>query len=54
MEPLKNISSFALKRLKAVLFDVDDTISNNGKLTDTAYSAMWKLYRAGIIISPAR
>ena len=52
MEPLKNISSFALKRLKAVLFDVDDTITNYGKLTDTAYSAMWKLYRAGLMLIP--
>ena len=32
-----------LNKLKYILFDVDDTVTNGGKLTGEAFAAMWKL-----------
>ena len=30
--------------------DIDDTLSTQGKLTDEAYSALWKLKKAGLVV----
>ncbi|MEG2597565.1 MAG: HAD-IIB family hydrolase, partial [Oscillospiraceae bacterium] len=35
-----------------VLHDIDDTITNDGKLLPEAYEALWKLERAGIKVIP--
>lgn len=35
-----------------VLFDIDDTITEAGKLPEESYSALWSLYRAGIRVVP--
>lgn len=41
-----------LNKLKYILFDVDDTVTNGGKLTGEAYAAMWKLKECGFKLIP--
>lgn len=41
-----------LSGLKYILFDVDDTVTNSGKLTSEAYSAMWRLNERGLRLIP--
>lgn len=38
--------------MQGIFFDVDDTFSSDGKITDTAYSALWRARRAGLILVP--
>ena len=37
-----------LNKLKYILFDVDDTVTNGGKLTGEAFAAMWELKEHGL------
>jgi HAD superfamily hydrolase (TIGR01484 family) len=41
-----------LRSIKAICFDIDDTFSSHGKITDLAYSSLWSLKRAGFILVP--
>ena len=41
-----------LNKLKYILFDVDDTVTNGGKLTGEAFAAMWKLKEHGFKLIP--
>ena len=47
-----NISQFQPKSLKYVFTDIDDTLTEDGKLYDDAYKALWDLHRAGIKVIP--
>lgn len=47
-----NISKFSAKGIKYVFTDIDDTLTEDGKLLDDAYSAMWELYRKDLKIIP--
>ncbi len=38
--------------IRYILHDIDDTITNGGKLTAEAYSALWKLHDAGLKVVP--
>lgn len=38
--------------IRFILFDIDDTVTNGGKLTDEAYGTMWDLCRAGYALVP--
>jgi HAD superfamily hydrolase (TIGR01484 family) len=49
---MKPLSSFDAHGVRAVLFDIDDTLSTEGKLTAEAYSALASLKRAGKILVP--
>lgn len=52
---MRNFSDLTTKEalsVRAVLHDIDDTITNHGKLTAQAYSALWKLHEAGILVIP--
>lgn len=40
------------KRVKYVLHDIDDTITDEGKLLSIAYDALWRLHEAGIKVIP--
>ncbi len=41
-----------LKKIKAICFDIDDTVTTNGKLTPSAYQAIWNLKKHGYILIP--
>lgn len=41
-----------LKHIKMICFDIDDTVTTDGKLTAEAYSAMWELKKVGYALMP--
>jgi HAD superfamily hydrolase (TIGR01484 family) len=41
-----------LKRVRGVCLDIDDTLSSHGKLTSSAYRALWDLKDAGFAVVP--
>ena len=50
--PLEKLSKKFCRSLKGVFSDIDDTLTLEGKLTEDAYSSMWKLRRAGLRMIP--
>ncbi len=48
MGPLSNFNA----KIKFLLTDIDDTLTDEGQLGPEAYEALWKLHRAGIHIIP--
>lgn len=51
-KPFENADAKTLSALRFIMFDVDDTVTDGGRLTDAAYSAMWDLSRAGFRLVP--
>ncbi|MGC9312917.1 MAG: HAD-IIB family hydrolase [Sediminispirochaetaceae bacterium] len=51
MQPLERLAE-AKRQLRFVLTDIDDTLTDSGKLGSPAYAAMWRLYNAGFILIP--
>ncbi len=47
MIPIKELNSQQAKDIKYLLFDIDDTITNDGKVKAEAYNALWELYDNG-------
>jgi HAD superfamily hydrolase (TIGR01484 family) len=41
-----------LKLVRGLAFDIDETLSTKGKLTDEAFAALWDLKRAGFALVP--
>ncbi len=52
MQPILNLTSESLSEVKYILHDIDDTITNGGKLLPESYGALWKLSRAGFQVIP--
>lgn len=52
MIPFSDIDKSLLKKVKYVLCDIDGTLTTNGKLTQKAYNALWKLHEAGFYVIP--
>lgn len=52
LQSFNRIPPDAARDIRFILFDIDDTITTNGKLTDDAYCAMWALFRAGYSLIP--
>lgn len=52
MRPLSEMMQAQLRGIKAVLTDIDDTITTHGKLPALAYEALEKLHEAGIVVVP--
>jgi HAD superfamily hydrolase (TIGR01484 family) len=50
MEPLSSLSNPS--RIRGLLFDIDDTLTTDGRLTAEAYVAMERLRRSGRILVP--
>jgi HAD superfamily hydrolase (TIGR01484 family) len=50
MQPLRALRGAA--RLHGLLFDIDETLTTEGKLTAEAYGAMERLHRAGKLVVP--
>ena len=48
MRPLSELGAAEARGVEAVLFDIDDTITEGGRLLEESYSALWALERAGI------
>ena len=52
MQPLAEWPRAVRRALRGVFFDIDDTLTTDGRLTAEAYSAMERLHRAGLHIVP--
>ncbi len=52
MKPLKDCPREALANLRAVLTDIDDTLTTDGQLPASAYGALENLQRAGLKVVP--
>ncbi|MCI8600184.1 MAG: HAD-IIB family hydrolase [Oscillospiraceae bacterium] len=52
MKPINAISPNEVSSVRYVLHDIDDTITDDGKLLPEAYEALWALSRAGFKVIP--
>ena len=52
MKPFKDFPKDNARKLKYILFDIDDTVTENGRLLPDAFQAMWDLSRQGIGVIP--
>ncbi|MCH8999363.1 MAG: HAD-IIB family hydrolase [Proteobacteria bacterium] len=52
LQPLSRFSAAARARVRGILFDIDDTLTTEGKLTATAYAATERLHEAGLLVVP--
>ena len=52
MRPIQTLTAEELSGVKYILHDIDDTITNEGKLLPEAYEALWALTRAGFKVIP--
>jgi HAD superfamily hydrolase (TIGR01484 family) len=50
VRPLRELDPAVCRNLAGVVFDIDDTITDHGRLTDGAYRALWDLSRAGLTL----
>jgi FMN phosphatase YigB (HAD superfamily) len=50
MRPLSALPPEDARRLRGVLFDLDDTLLSHGVLELAAYEALWRLYDAGLAL----
>jgi hypothetical protein len=48
VKPLVDLGTAEARRLRGVLFDLDDTFLSHGVLTRVAYDALWSLREAGL------
>ncbi len=48
MRPIREIDPPTCRALRGVVFDVDDTLTRDGRLEAEAYTALWNLRRAGL------
>lgn len=52
MKPIRELSTGDASHIRYVLFDIDDTITTEGKLTAQAYQSLWDLSDAGFRVIP--
>jgi hypothetical protein len=52
LQPLSRFSAAARARVRGILFDIDDTLTTEGRLTATAYAAMERLHEAALLVVP--
>jgi HAD superfamily hydrolase (TIGR01484 family) len=52
LSPISDLGRDEARGVRAVLFDIDDTITEEGLLLEESYSAIWALKRAGIACVP--
>lgn len=52
MQPLHQFPVADRREIRVVLADIDDTMTDRGKLTADSYAALWALHDAGIAVVP--
>lgn len=52
MTAIQHLSTEAAHNVRFVLFDIDDTITEDGLLLPQSYDAMWRLRKAGLAVVP--
>src|SRR6476620_9310327 len=48
----KPLAQASFKGIRGLCFDIDDTFSTHGQITDDAFHALWHLRRAGFKLIP--
>ncbi len=51
-QPLSSFTAEVRAGLRGVLFDIDDTLTTEGRLTAEAYGAVARLHAAGLLVAP--
>jgi HAD superfamily hydrolase (TIGR01484 family) len=51
-QPLSSFTAEARAGLRGALFDIDDTLTTEGRLTAEAYGATARLHAAGLLVAP--
>jgi len=52
MRPISDLTREEARGVRFVLMDIDDTLTREGKLLPSSYSALWKLRAAGLVVVP--
>jgi len=52
MRPISDMTTEQAKNLRYVLMDIDDTLTERGKLPAASYEALWRLKEAGLVVVP--
>ena len=52
LQPIADLSIDERRSVQAVLTDIDDTLTNDGRLTGRAYTSLERLQQAGLIVVP--
>jgi hypothetical protein len=52
MKPLSELPAETLRKIRGVLFDIDDTLTTEGQLTARAYAAVEALKQSGLSVVP--
>lgn len=52
MQPLRLLPTKIRRRIRGMLFDIDDTLTTDGRLTASAYNAMERLHMKDYIVVP--
>ena len=52
MQPIETLTPAQAEPIRYILTDIDDTLTTHGRLPDCAYSALWRLHRAGYQVIP--
>ncbi|PIX76048.1 MAG: HAD family hydrolase, partial [Rhodocyclales bacterium CG_4_10_14_3_um_filter_68_10] len=52
MRPLSEMPAGRLRRVKGVFCDIDDTLTDDGRLTARAYRALERLHDRGMLLVP--
>lgn len=52
MRPIQDLKAEEIRDVRYILHDIDDTITNSGKLLPESYAALWALSRAGFTVIP--
>lgn len=50
MRPIATLDPVRLRRLKGLLFDLDDTVLDHGQLSIEAYAALFRLKKSGLLL----
>lgn len=50
MLPLSDLPSSVLQGLEGIIFDIDDTVTCDGRLEPAAHEALWRLSDAGLVL----
>jgi HAD superfamily hydrolase (TIGR01484 family) len=52
MKAIQEMTTSEARGIRFVLIDIDDTLTKNGKLPAAAFSALWQLKDAGLVVIP--
>jgi hydroxymethylpyrimidine pyrophosphatase-like HAD family hydrolase len=52
LKSIQELGADSARGIRFVLFDIDDTITEDGLLLPESYDAMWRLRRAGLAVVP--